>query len=267
MVTVEYHGRDGNNFFQYAFTRLLCEQTGMHFGTSWPHTKYFEATPCKPGLIVEGDPLQIRDGTADENGFNRLKRDIAGKRVNLFGFFQEIYPYNLNKETIKGFWKLPTINKNMNDVVIHVRLGDYFHNMVRSVIDPNWYKRCLSLMKFNKKKQKLYIVVEPYSGSKQYLAHFRSYQPTIVSSSAEHDFEFIRSFDKIVCSNSTFSWWATFLSDARTIYTFARWARPWKFNLAHITGAKPIMGHFYQNSRYENLNWHEYWKTKEMQCL
>jgi hypothetical protein len=61
------------------------------------------------------------------------------------------------------------------------------------------------------------------SKKKSYLKYFDKYNPTIVSHDEYSDFEFIRSFDKIISSNSTFSWWAAFLSDASEIYLPPYW--------------------------------------------
>lgn len=39
------------------------------------------------------------------------------------------------------------------------------------------------------------------------------------------DFNFIRSFDKILVHNSTFSWWAALLSDASKVGVWQPWVR------------------------------------------
>ena len=44
-----------------------------------------------------------------------------------------------------------------------------------------------------------------------------------VSNSILNDFNFIRSFYKIIINVSTFSWWAAMLSDAKEIYASKNW--------------------------------------------
>jgi hypothetical protein len=67
---------------------------------------------------------------------------------------------------------------------------------------------------------------------------------TIISGPPKSDFNFIRSFNKIVCGNSTFSWWATFLSEANTIITYKPWLRFHDINLWQLDGALTLDSHF-----------------------
>jgi hypothetical protein len=44
-----------------------------------------------------------------------------------------------------------------------------------------------------------------------------------LGTNAHDDFHFMRAFGTIVASNSSFAWWAAFLSEAKKIYTFEKW--------------------------------------------
>jgi hypothetical protein len=124
---------------------------------------------------------------------------------------------------------LPSVSKNTKDVVIHLRLDGFNHEGHNShIIHPKWYISILDNLQFDT----LYIVMDSKSGKvwhkqsehkKNYLSNFSNYNHQIVSNSAIDDFEFIRSFDKIICSNSTFCWWACFLSQASEIYIPPYW--------------------------------------------
>jgi len=57
------------------------------------------------------------------------------------------------------------------------------------------------------------------------------------------DFNFIRSFDKILFSNSTFGWWASILSDASEIYFNSDW------QLRHKNGRVQLGKTNYKNWR------------------
>lgn len=53
---------------------------------------------------------------------------------------------------------------------------------------------------------------------------FKEYNSVVIEPGSFIDnLHFVRKFDRIICANSTFSWWAAFLSEASKIYTFARW--------------------------------------------
>ena len=137
------------------------------------------------------------------------------------GYYQHADHFNPHVDMIRNvILDLPPVKKNTKDVVLHIRLDGFNHNGHNShIINPEWYKAILDTLEF----EKLYIVMDTKSGriwrkqagdKKKYLDAFSGYNHEIVSGTAEEDFNFIRSFDTIICSNSTFSFWATFLSDA-----------------------------------------------------
>jgi hypothetical protein len=47
---------------------------------------------------------------------------------------------------------------------------------------------------------------------------FKKYNPIYINNGEIEDFKFIKSCKKIIMSNSTFCWWAAWLSDATEIY-------------------------------------------------
>jgi GR25 family glycosyltransferase involved in LPS biosynthesis len=127
---------------------------------------------------------------------------------------------------------------------MHVRVGDYKKHKGGSVIHPEWYLSILKKQKF----RKLFIVVREDDAKylDWYISHFSAFRPTIVSSDIKHDFNFIMQFDRIICSNSTFCWWAAFLSEARTIWTFEPWLGDGA-RLALFDRAVPSKGDFVSN--------------------
>jgi hypothetical protein len=114
--------------------------------------------------------------------------------------------------------------KNKTDIVLHLRLDGFNHNGHDShILSPEFYTNILK----NETFDKIYIVMATKSGriwkkqqqhKERYLSYFSEFNNVVVSNDEYTDFEFIRSFDKIICSNSTFSWWASFLSDASIVY-------------------------------------------------
>jgi hypothetical protein len=141
-------------------------------------------------------------------------------------YFQNCVYINKNKDIVLTFFDLPKIKKNTKDIVLHVRLDDKVHsnNLITpenwdnaEIIHPDYYIDILKKEIYDK----VYIVVDEikYEWEKKYMSYFDKYDPIIISKSSKEDFEFIRSFNKIVTSTSTFSYWAAFLSDAEKIYT------------------------------------------------
>jgi hypothetical protein len=253
MVTVDYIGRTGNNMFQYAMARLVAAHSGLKLETLWCDDGFIEATPNPLGDVVSGGMVYLDDTSAKREDHNYGKT-----KLHLRGYFQQVENYNDYRDEIRKFWKLPDVCKNNDDIVMHLRLSDYWWANNISVIHPAWYRMILRSQKYSK----LFIVVEPHKTNQKYLNYFKDLRPIYVSQPSKDDFNFIRSFDRIICSNSSFCWWAAFLSTARQIWTFLPWMNHKGINLARVVGAKALQGTFIRDKRLERFDWTDYWKAK-----
>lgn len=254
VVSVNYFGRYGNNLFQYVAARLFAEKNG-----------YKMIVPPPNGfLIAKNHP--ILNGSFDGNYYNNtMLSNVNNPEVKqqdtivvFNGYFQDSKQYNPYRAQIKEMFDLDPIQKNTEDIVVHLRLTDYFWSRNKWVISPLWYIQLIKKEKY----RNCYIVVEPHVTNKEYLKYFDNIKNVkiVTGNTAAEDFEFIRSFDRIICSNSTFCWWAAFLSDASKIYTFKPWIRDPKVNLADIPNGKAVPGEFFRIKKLENLDWTDYWK-------
>jgi len=207
MIKVRYQGRFGNNIFQYCFGRILAEEMNLPLQAA-PIEPFVGTREILSGREVTGQPIVLRGHYAN------LREIISNNNspVIIDGFFQRYEHYRQYKNVIKEKWlcmdeKIKV--KNHEDAVVHIRRGDYtqcgyaltadsYHKMIRSIDFKD-----------------LYIVTDGLSDS--FMSNFKTYNPKIISSSQTSDFKFLMSFDKIILSQSTFSWWAAFLSDASTI--------------------------------------------------
>lgn len=181
--------------------------------------------------------------------------NYENKHVHLKrGYYQNSSILNSYVSIIKNdILDLPPILKNTRDVVMHLRLDGFNHEGYNShIIHPKWYISILDNLSFDT----LYIVMDTKCGKvwhkqhehkKKYLSYFSEYNHMIVSNNANDDFEFIRKFDKIICSNSTFCWWACFLSEASDIYIPPYWESK-QSKLSSIKNSKII------SDEYEYMN-------------
>jgi hypothetical protein len=137
----------------------------------------------------------------------------------LWGYWCHSRWYEAERRKIENFIRIPAVEAanerglvSDRDLVMHVRLGDYVEH--RAMIQPEWYDAILDA----EKHERLYIVTD--TPDHPYLDHWKARKPIIVSRSPESDFHFIRQFKRIICGNSTFSWWACFFSHAYRIHTY-----------------------------------------------
>ena len=227
-IEIEYDGRVGNNIFQYVFARLLAVKNGLFLKTEFPHQEILRTTKHEEGDIFESPVMNIENGglynsrqvrISKDNLYQILNKPLDKARYLIVGNFEDSSLYNYNEELIKSFFHLDKIEKNTEDIVVNIRLGGDF-SYLGLILRPKWYLNILEKETF----KKLYIV-----GSRpdeQYLKFFKKYNPIIVETDPVNDFHFIRKFDKIICSNSTYCWWAAFLSEASRIYISNKFLSP-----------------------------------------
>jgi len=209
VIKINYLGGLGNNLFQYCFGRILAEEMGYTLLASpiFP----FEGT-CQSvvGETTVGD-LKILDGHIIDLP-SILECRHSDSQILINGFFQRYEYYKPYKQKIREEWLTTTgklKKRSKTDAVVHIRRGDYIQ--CGYTLTANSYHKMLNHIEFSN----LYIVTDDIND--QFLRNFDRYKPEIVSSDQINDFQFLMSFDNIVISQSTFSWWAAFLSDASNI--------------------------------------------------
>ena len=260
-------GRTGNNLFQYAAARLLAEKNGLHLSTIWPFTDFIEVYPDQNGIIVNSKPILIKDTAAQSSDpdVDLLSGYFKGQSVEMEGYFQNVHYYNIHRDKIRSWFKLPDQQRNTHDWVIHYRVSDYWCKQVDSVIRPDWHERILYANDFFNPlcKKKCYIVTEDANDEAVKILLSRlDGRGQIVSSNPKDDFNFIRSFDNIIIGNSSFSWWAAFLGTPKKLYTFKKWMRYCPLNLAYIDGANVTDGEYAHDQDRSNMDIKQYWKEK-----
>lgn len=241
-VEIIYHPWDrfGNHLFRYVFARLFAEDNGLFLRTPFPSTGILSATDSPQGACYL-KPEIVFNSVDPKDDPDLLNSHWPPGRYIFNGWFQRESFYHPRRDRIRKFLITKDLPREDSvDIVAHVRLKDY--KGFPWAIHPSWYIRILEKESF----RKLYLVTdEPDS---IYFSHFKRFNPIIVSSTIEHDWNFIRSFDRILCSNSTFSWWACFLSEASKIYTFKKWIGVPGISLSNFPNGISVEGDFWNPS-------------------
>lgn len=240
-VITNYIGRFGNNLFQYVYARLFAEKHGLKLLTPFCHENIVRMKSQCGGSTILAPII----GIDDNHEYMLNDRTIDRAQYHFNGYFQKSEWYIPYIDKIKEFAKpVQTIDCiNYDDIVIHIRRSDYPH---QCQIHSNWYLNILRTEKFNK----LYIVMEPASadpdpvGLNAYLNEFSHYSPIIISGSVADDWNFLRKFDRILISNSTYAWWAAFFSDASKIYVMEDWTFTKQYRLSDFPTFTKIKSKF-----------------------
>jgi len=229
MITINYIGQFGNRMFQYSYARLLAEYNKINLLTelgcdnivkTTPHKQFDE--PAKKGTKMLTDTGY--DNFRQKNGSIIVDLDPSYDYI-IDGYFQDAELFNKYEEQVRSFFIIPKINKNYDDTLVLFRLGDFIHNAWNSeIIHYNWYNEAISQMP----GKKIFVTSSNKSengpSTKEqemtYFSKISSFNGELIEAKGtKEDFEYIYSFDNIISSNSTWSWWACFLSRSTNIIT------------------------------------------------
>lgn len=215
------HGRFGNNIFQYMVAKILCKEHGYE---------------------LVNDSKEIgRFINFNDNMWHRWtieKRILHGRDVFLNGYFQRLDLLQPYRDYIKSLFHIDNhdfINDSIrvsdvvrafkisdtpydNEIVMHVRLDDFKHDYYNShILHPQFYTGILDSIKGD---NKLTIVCDKLNNreEEEYMRQFEGYFPVMRRGSMLEDFVYIMKAKRLISSNSTFAFIASFLGDPEEVY-------------------------------------------------
>ena len=236
MIHLQFQGKVGNNLFQYVVARLLAEDFGYELEVEHSVMGGEANATTLTGLLArfEDAPLTLPgrrfsspiDATAsiDNPDFDGYRVDLEAirsnrdnRRIDVNGFFERYELIRPVKDKVRRWFSVPhghfDRDVTRDDVVVHVRRGDFLRG--GRAISLDYYTDVLDRLDF----RRLYVCGVGLDEDERVRRRFAKYSPVFVRGSAVDDFLFMKGFNRIVQSQSTFSWWAAFLSDASEIYT------------------------------------------------
>lgn len=212
MIKVNYLGRLGNNLFQYCLGRILAEELGYELDAI-PIPGFPNTSKKINGNNYSNYSTEILRGQLKD--LAPILKNRKRRKIVLNGYFQKFDHYKKYREIIKSEWLITDIDEKSfhtdpEDVVLCVRRGDY---VPKHALPFSYYEEALSQLKY----RKVFICTDEPDDPFNIILKLK-YRATIVNPNPELNLAFIKSFNKIVISSSTFCWWAAFLSKAEKIY-------------------------------------------------
>jgi hypothetical protein len=202
-------GRFGNQIFQIAATIGAAEKHGYSYGfPEWSYQKYFKNPLPKGGIWPEGNYY--------EPNFHYNEINILDN-TNLSGFFQSEKYFKHCQEKIRHYFEfeqdlVEKIKDRFSYILkeeicaIHVRRGDYVTNPNHLALPYEYYIRAIKHIP-NGVKLLVFTDDIPYC-NKIFSDGFH----IIENNSDIEDFILMSLCNHFIIANSSFSWWAAWLS-------------------------------------------------------
>ena len=221
MIEVRYQGQLGNNLFQYSLGRILAQELG--------YALVAEPIPYFPNTaeLVDGDRYQSPEQhlTGQIIDFDGIRRDRRPRKVVAEGWFQRSEYYHPYRSQIRHWLAIdPAVRRPAvrPDVVVHVRRRDYVN--IGWALPFSFYDEALTRLLPN--GGDIFILTD--DPGDPFFRRFKKWRPQFPAGSAIEDLVFLSQARRIIMSQSSFSWWATFLGEPDEVIcpvpSFGAWA-------------------------------------------
>jgi len=137
----------------------------------------------------------------------RLKMERYSLCLN--GYFQSIKYFEDYQDEFKKKLTLAKVDTSFikeKNVAFHIRRGDYlYYKDIHHICDTNYFNKCFEMFEGYQ--------INVFTDSPNYvLEEFKDKDFNLIKTRSElNDLILIGMHDNVVCSNSTFSWWGSFL--------------------------------------------------------
>ena len=251
MIVVKIKGGLGNQLFQYAFGRSLSIHLSRKIYLDVSDYKFqnhrvartydldsFQIKARRIETLSEiNKPLFLLNFRRKKQDFNHfLERGFAydsnvfqTKTSTIFDGYWQSFKYF---ETIKSILQSEIVLKNTqrlhfehrfnpfkgkSKVAVHIRRGDYITDSttleIHGVCDSSYYERAISDFRSRLVNVHFFLFSDDISSVKKELGESKDFTYVDFLDNHLEEFEFMKQCDHFIISNSTFSWWAAWLSD------------------------------------------------------
>lgn len=208
------NGRLGNQLWQIASTIGIARKNGQPYSfPEWEYEKHFENFKSYPTERLKGHRFNVY------NELNSYYQDIvlsSEYNWDLNGYFQSWKYFKDFEAEVRDF--LYFQKPQYEGVAVHVRRGDYLRlQHIHPVLSLNYYLDAMALFK----GEVFTVFSDDITWCRENLKG-QEIQCYPIKDDI-HDFKAMCGFSKFVIANSSYSWWAAWLSGSTKIVAPATW--------------------------------------------
>jgi len=216
MVTSIYRGGLGNQMFQIATGLALALEHNDNYGIDVKN-HIERGQGCHISRYVDTIFSKINKLTTD-NSYNIFKETLYefkpisySDKIILDGYFQSEKYFAKYKKQIIDMFSINYINESTFPIcTIHIRTGDYIASPPFNVVTPTYFMNAITYIQSLNPDVYFKIITDNSVLAKTYIPKDLTYED-ISSSDEIADLSSIAISDYVIMSNSSFSWWGSYL--------------------------------------------------------
>jgi hypothetical protein len=228
---MKIHGGLGNQFFQVASAYGIAKKNNCililvtdYEKETFPHQEevdeynktFFQSFRIIQQKHVPEIPMYCE--TDNIKCFQHNEITIE-KSLYIEGYLQNEKYFKEYRKDILALFK--PYDLKLDSYFIHVRRGDYLTNPLHCIDLHDYYKSAIDYIESKNPQSHYYIVSDDIPYCKEYTL-FDSLNKTFVEDTPMNTLSIMSSCKGGICSNSTFSWWGSYLIDREKIVTFPK---------------------------------------------
>lgn len=222
----------GNQMFQFAFGKALSLFYNCPLIVDASYYQKFNSRrymldlfDIHPTEETSESFVLLEEKRAYRSGDEKRFFSLGGQQnYQLFGFWQHLNYFKTASEALREIFYLEPKALHEDDLVLHVRRGDYVNNSAYEFCDVDWYQRAVSMFDY----KNLYIISDDPNWCRNNLCFPKT---TVVDVDEKEALQFFYGSKNLIISNSSFSWWGAWYSNAKNIICPTLWLpanRSWK---------------------------------------
>jgi hypothetical protein len=242
MIVVRLKGGTGNQMFQYAYGRALSLKKGETLGLDKNYLGSF-ATPREYTLDVFNIKAQLAKSYQIFFSMLTLRYfDGYWQSENYFKEFEnEIRKdFKLKNSPAQNILDLAKEISSSDSLCLHVRRGDYVGNAYHETVDRKYYEQGLKYISERTAISRIYVFSDDIEWCKENMKF--DYPMTFVGDEysgekGEGHLYLMSACKNFLIPNSSFSWWAAWLSESKNKIVVApkKWFNDESVNTDDIT--------------------------------
>ena len=230
-IYVRLHGGLGNQLFQVASAYGIAKKYNSILilvcdfqKNSFPHQEEVDTyikTLFSTFRIIHHNHLPVIPHYYEMDNVQcfQYNETLGEKSIYIEGYLQTEKYFKEYRDDILSFFK--PYDLQFDSYFIHIRRGDFLKEELYKIDLNDYYKRALLYMETIDPNAHYYIVSDDIAYCKEY-ALFEPLNKTFVDDTAMNTLSIMASCKGGICSNSTFSWWGSYLIDREKIVVFPK---------------------------------------------